>query len=70
MSETPALPLDTVFTEDQLAEHLNIPRRTLRDHRQGGVGIPFTKIGGAIRYLLRDVSEYIESQRRTSTRDQ
>lgn len=36
---------------------------TLRQWRVERRGLPFVKIGGAVRYLLSDILEYLESRR-------
>lgn len=37
--------------------------QTLRNHRYRGVGIPYVKIGRAVRYLESDVYAYMEARK-------
>ena len=66
VSGDPALVL---LDQDRLAELLGCSARTLERQRLEGTGIPFCRIGRLVRYRLLDVSEYLETQRRTSTSD-
>jgi predicted DNA-binding transcriptional regulator AlpA len=49
---------------DELAEYLDVPRRTLDGWRQRKVGPPFVKLGKTVRYpehrLLRWMDDYID----------
>lgn len=47
------------YTERQVAEKLNIPVGTLRNHRCIGRGLPYVKIGGCVRYRQEDVEAYL-----------
>ena len=58
------------FTERQLAERLGISVRTLQAQRQRGGGIPFVKLGRAVRYARSDVEQYLEQHRHRSTSDE
>lgn len=55
------------FTERQLAERLGISVRTLQAQRQRGNGVPFVKLGRAVRYARSDVEQYLEQHRHRST---
>ena len=44
-----------LLREKQAAEILQCSPRTLRNHRCAGIGLPYLKIGGAVRYLEDDV---------------
>ena len=57
------------MTESDAAEYLNLAVSTLRRWRWAGRGVPFIKIGGAVRYDLQDLDGYIEAGRRFSTSD-
>ena len=59
----------TLLTEEQLAQKLNISKRTIQSDRQRGGGIPFIKIGRSVRYDENDVMRYLENRKRTSTSD-
>lgn len=56
-----------MLNEKQLAARWNISVRTLQAARVKGGGVPFIRIGRAVRYRLEDVLAYEEAQRRTST---
>jgi hypothetical protein len=43
------------ISESDLSKRWAIPKRTLQNKRYNGTGIPFVKIGGAVRYRLSDV---------------
>lgn len=55
------------LTEKQLAERWQISVRTLQANRVKGTGVPFVRIGRAVRYSMDEVLAYEEAQRRTST---
>jgi hypothetical protein len=55
------------LTEKQLAERWQVSVRTLQAVRVKGSGVPFVRIGRAVRYSMDDVLAYEEAQRRTST---
>ena len=68
-STIPGDPAFVLLDQDRLAELLGCSARTLERQRLEGTGIPFCRIGRLVRYRLLDVSEYLETQRRTSTSD-
>jgi hypothetical protein len=55
------------LTETQLAERWQISVRTLQAARVKGTGVPFVRIGRAVRYRMDEVLAYEEAQRRIST---
>jgi len=55
------------LTETQLAERWQISARTLQAARVKGGGVPFVRIGRAVRYRLEDVLVYEQSRLRTNT---
>jgi hypothetical protein len=61
----PAVVLDT----RSAADFLGISPRTLEGWRVRGGGHPFVKVGGAVRYRLARLEEYLAHQERTSTSD-
>ena len=46
---------------------LSIPEGTLRYWRNAGLGPVWHKLEGSIRYYVRDVEAYVESNRRNSS---
>lgn len=63
--ETPVVVLDTRAA----AEFLGVSPRTLEGLRVRGGGVPFVKIGGAVRYRLATLEAYLQQQERNSTSD-
>lgn len=55
------------LSNDQAAAYLNISPRTLERWRFEGKGPTFRKFGRRAMYAQRDLSEWAESRRRTST---
>jgi len=49
------------FTETEVAERLSLHPQTLRNWRHTGRGIPWVKMGSAVRYSTQAVEEYIEA---------
>jgi len=47
------------YTTEQVSQKLNIPVKTLEYHRSKGKGIPYVKIGGAVRYLQKDIDAFL-----------
>lgn len=58
-----------LIKETELSQILNIEVATLRRWRWAGRGPRFLKLGGAVRYDLADVEEFIEASKRISTSD-
>jgi hypothetical protein len=54
--------LEQLFTTAQTAKKLNISKGVLQNSRCSGIGvvIPYTRIGGSIRYRQSDIERYIE----------
>ena len=54
--------LEPLFTTAQTAKKLNISKGVLQNSRCSGIGvvIPYTRIGGSIRYKQSDIERYIE----------
>ena len=52
--------IETLLTTKQLADVLGFAPKTLSNQRVLGTGIPFIKIGNAVRYKRSDVETYIE----------
>jgi Helix-turn-helix domain len=51
------------------AEYLQLSARTLEKFRVTGGGPPYHKLGRLVRYLVRDLDEWIANGRRMSTSD-
>lgn len=54
-----------LLTTKSLAEMIAVPEGTVRYWRKVGVGPPWIKLEGSIRYAEDDVLRYIERNRRT-----
>lgn len=61
---------DALIPETLAAEQLAVAVATLRRWRQTGRGPRFVKIGHAVRYDPAELREYVESNKRRSTRDE
>jgi hypothetical protein len=55
------------LNEKQLAERWGVSVRTLQAARVKGGGVPFVRIGRAVRYRLEDVLAYEQARLRTNT---
>ncbi len=55
------------LTEAEAADHLKLSRRTLQRWRQDGLGLPFRRFGGLIRYSLSDLEGWAARQSHLST---
>jgi hypothetical protein len=55
------------LNERQLAERWGVSVRTLQAARVKGGGVPFVRIGRAVRYRLEDVLAYEQARLRTNT---
>lgn len=51
---TPAL-----LTTEQAAQYLGLAKSTLQNQRSAGVGVPFRRIGRAVRYVRAELDEWI-----------
>jgi len=56
------------LTTHEVAELLRLSKRTLDNWRTQKTGPTWTKAGGRILYDTEDIKEWIESQKRKSTR--
>ncbi len=52
-----------LLTEKETASMLSVSVYTLRAHRQKNMGIPYVKIGRAVRYALSDVLAFMSNHR-------
>jgi hypothetical protein len=55
------------LNEKQLADRWGVSARTLQAARVKGSGVPFIRIGRAVRYRLEDVLAYEQARLRTNT---
>lgn len=62
-------PTSRLLKEREVAQFLNLKVATLRRWRWSGRGLPFLKLGGAVRYELADIEAFKEASRRASTSD-
>lgn len=58
---------DPYLTEYEAAELLRLSRRTLQRWRQEGLGLPFRRFGGLVRYARSDIDAWAAKQSRLST---
>ena len=54
---------DLLLTPRELARLAKVAEGTISNWRSQGVGPPFTKLGGAVRYQRGDVVEWLGRQR-------
>ena len=59
----------SVLDTPAAADFLGVSARTLEGFRVRGGGPRFVKIGGAVRYRLASLEEYLRQQERGSTSD-
>ena len=52
--------IEELYTTKQVAKVLGFAPKTLSNQRILGTGIPFIKIGNAVRYKKSDIETYIE----------
>ena len=52
--------INRLFTTKQLADILGFAPKTLSNQRILGTGLPFIKIGNAVRYKKSDIESFIE----------
>ena len=52
--------IDRYYNTKQLADILGFAPKTLSNQRVLGTGIPFIKMGNAVRYKSSDIETYIE----------
>jgi predicted DNA-binding transcriptional regulator AlpA len=54
--------LESLLSEEQLAEIIGKPARTLRQWRYIGVGPKYLKLGATVRYRPSDVEAWLDSR--------
>ena len=52
--------IEELYTTKQVAKVLGFAPKTLSNQRILGTGLPFIKIGNAVRYKSSDIETYIE----------
>ena len=52
-----------IVTDIEAAEYLSLSRKTLSLWRSRGIGPAFLKLGGAVRYAVVDLEQYVEKSR-------
>jgi len=62
LQEFELAPLSTLFTQQTLCAILDCSAATMERNRWAGIGIPFIKIGRAVRYKKNDILSYLENQ--------
>lgn len=50
----------SLLTEKEVAQFLNVSVKMLQKQRQQNIGIRYSKIGSLVRYSMSDVIAYIE----------
>jgi hypothetical protein len=58
------------ITEKEVHHITRLALSTLRNHRHLGIGIPYIKIGRAVRYSLPDVIGFMESKKIQTAQNQ
>lgn len=53
---------EQLMTADQVAEYLQVSTKTMDDWRRKKHGPRWIKVGGSIRYRVRDVDAYLDAQ--------
>lgn len=54
--------LPTLLTQTEVADYLRISHKTLERDRWLGQGLPFLKIGRAVRYRSTDLVAYVSGE--------
>jgi len=67
--ESSSRQIPTVLDTRAAADFLGVSARTLEGFRVRGGGPRFVKIGGAVRYRVTSLEEYLQHQERASTAD-
>lgn len=68
MAIAPTLVGDELLTAEQAADYLNVKPQTLALWRSTGRhGLPFVRVGRAIRYRRRDLEQWLADRTATST---
>ena len=55
---------DQLGTPPEVAEHLQTDERTLANWRSLGIGPPYMKVGGKVRYDWADIRAWLVARRR------
>ena len=58
---------DSLLTQDQLAEYLQLQPKTIETMRRRGDGPRFIKVGRSVRYRGSDIRDWFDDQTREST---
>ena len=61
-------PMEPLLTLDDLAEYLQIPKRTIYAWRYRREGPTAIRVGGHLRYRQSDVVDWLDEQRQRDTR--
>jgi len=61
--------LDEAVDEEEAERITNTPKATLQTQRVRGGGPPFVKHGARVKYIRRDLFEWLTAARRSSTTD-
>jgi len=61
-------PMEPLLTLDDLAEYLQIPKRTIHAWRYRREGPTAIRVGGHLRYRQSDVVDWLDEQRQRDTR--
>jgi hypothetical protein len=56
----------TLLTRKEAAEYLRLAPSSLNSQTGKRLGIPFIKMGGAVRYDKRDLDDFINAHRQSS----
>ncbi len=59
--------MNIYLTESEVAEQLKVCKRTLQRWRQTGLGLPFRRFGGLVRYDQADIESWAAKQSVLST---
>ena len=62
-TSAPVTIADRLLTEEQAAQILGWSKKTLQQRRWRGLPPPYCKIGGSVRYLERDILDFIGAGR-------
>lgn len=60
---------DRLLTTTEAADLLRVGRRTLESWRLRGGGPPYHRVGGAVRYRLTTLEQWLAERERSSTSD-
>jgi hypothetical protein len=53
---------DQLATPEQVADSLNVKTETLAQQRYRGIGLPYIRVGRAVRYRWADVQAYLDAR--------